>query len=257
MKNDLLDEATRALRVEGERPAVGARFTRGRVLASLRAKRRRRATTLKIVIPLAAMLVGGTTLAAVGGKLPTAWIGEKNETGSNEEPTPTAESTKKRPSVTRTLATPPAEPNPTLSAEPAPTPTAEAARSIAELKTSEPVAKTKPLRPVPLDVEEKKKPPPPDETLLLYRAAHQAHFVDQLPATALAKWDEYLALAPRGRFAVEARYNRALCLVRLGRAAQARAALEPFARGTFGAYRRQEARELIAALDGNQSSKRP
>jgi TolA-binding protein len=84
----------------------------------------------------------------------------------------------------------------------------------------------------------------------LYRAAHQAHFVAQDWGTALSAWDRYLESAPRGAFAAEARYNRALCLVRLGRAGEAQAALEPFARGAFGEYRRAEATRLLEALGG-------
>jgi hypothetical protein len=92
--------------------------------------------------------------------------------------------------------------------------------------------------------------PPSDPTHDLYRTAHRAHFVDQNPAAALAAWDEYLRAAPQGRFALEARYNRALCLARLGRNAEAREALAPFAAGKFAGYRQHEAAELSAALGG-------
>jgi hypothetical protein len=68
---------------------------------------------------------------------------------------------------------------------------------------------------------------------------------------ALAAWDAYLAAEPAGRFADEARYNRALVLVRLGRYRAAREALEPFARGGGGSadYRKHEAVEVIEQLD--------
>jgi hypothetical protein len=46
----------------------------------------------------------------------------------------------------------------------------------------------------------------------------------------------------------EARYNRAIALARLGRNAEAAAALEPFARGDYGAYRQSEANALLNAL---------
>ena len=82
----------------------------------------------------------------------------------------------------------------------------------------------------------------------LYEAAHRAHFVEQAPASALRAWDAYLAQYPHGRFALEARYNRAISLVRLERRAEARAALTPFANGAAGGYRRDEARELLDAL---------
>jgi len=84
----------------------------------------------------------------------------------------------------------------------------------------------------------------PDPSLL-YAAAHRAHFIEHDPATALRAWDAYLLAAPTGPLAPEARYNRALTLVRLGRAADARRALAPFVDGT---YRAHEARELLDAL---------
>jgi len=46
---------------------------------------------------------------------------------------------------------------------------------------------------------------------------------------------------------LEARYNRAICLVRLGRRAGARAALAPFASGAYGGYRQEDARALLDA----------
>jgi hypothetical protein len=68
----------------------------------------------------------------------------------------------------------------------------------------------------------------------------------------LAAWDAYLLRSPGGRFAPEAQYNRALCLVRLGRTADAQAALVPFAQGRYGAYRQREATALLEALGGQR-----
>jgi TolA-binding protein len=81
----------------------------------------------------------------------------------------------------------------------------------------------------------------------LYRLAHEAHFDAHDYARALTGWDAYLKAAPNGRFATEARYNRAICLLRLGRDAEARQALEPFANGKMG-YRQTEARQLLDEL---------
>lgn len=85
-----------------------------------------------------------------------------------------------------------------------------------------------------------------------YARAHRAHFVEDAPARALAAWDAYLAAYPAGTFAPEAAYNRALCLVRLGRFVEASAALRPFARGRFGAYRHDEAVLLLDWIAGRQ-----
>jgi hypothetical protein len=54
-----------------------------------------------------------------------------------------------------------------------------------------------------------------------------------------------LAAAPNGSFAPEARYNRALSLIRLGRSSEAQSALAPFANGSYGVYRQSEARALL------------
>ncbi len=86
-----------------------------------------------------------------------------------------------------------------------------------------------------------------DDHARLYAEAHRAHFVDGDPASALRAWNAYLAAAPEGAFVPEARYNRALTLVRLGRLDEARQALEPFARGMYGGYRAREATALLNA----------
>jgi TolA-binding protein len=112
------------------------------------------------------------------------------------------------------------------------------------------------------------KPTPPPETveteapsasasdgeaasLQLYKHAYRLHFVEQRYAAALTAWDEYLRAAPAGRLVVEARYNRAIALARLGRSVEAETALAPFARGEVsGGYRAREARELLEVLNG-------
>jgi tetratricopeptide (TPR) repeat protein len=88
-------------------------------------------------------------------------------------------------------------------------------------------------------------PQSPDE---LYREAHEAHFARHDFQAALALWDRYLALTPLPGLAVEARYNRAIALFRLGRRAETRQALRPFADGDYGSYRAAEARALLDAL---------
>ena len=89
---------------------------------------------------------------------------------------------------------------------------------------------------------------PSDAESAAYGRAHRAHFGGGPPAHALAAWDDYLRLYPRGTFVPEARYNRALCLARLRRFDEAARALLPFADGRFGGYRRAEADRLLAWL---------
>ncbi|MBX3211621.1 MAG: hypothetical protein KF850_06280 [Labilithrix sp.] len=88
----------------------------------------------------------------------------------------------------------------------------------------------------------------PDPHAALFAEAHRLHFSERAPARALAAWDRYLAVAPEGRFAPEARYNRALALVRLGRHVEAMPELAAFASGAHGSYRRDDAKALLDAL---------
>jgi hypothetical protein len=57
-----------------------------------------------------------------------------------------------------------------------------------------------------------------------------------------------LRLYPRGIFEPEARFNRAICLMRLRRYAEAERALRTFSEGSLGNYRRAEAEQLLAWL---------
>lgn len=79
----------------------------------------------------------------------------------------------------------------------------------------------------------------------LYHEAHEAHFVARDPALALTRWNAYLAAEPSGQFAPEAQFNRVVCLVRLGRRAEALAALDALPREH---YRHADAERLRAQL---------
>jgi hypothetical protein len=92
-----------------------------------------------------------------------------------------------------------------------------------------------------------------ERELSLYEKAHQAHFVDKNYGRAFMAWDNYLTNVRNGRFAVEARYNRAICMLRLGHFAEARTALEPFATGRYGNYRKSEANLLIEGLSTKEA----
>jgi TolA-binding protein len=81
-----------------------------------------------------------------------------------------------------------------------------------------------------------------------YARAHRLHFDGGDPGAALAAWNEYLDRFPSGTFAPDARYNRAIDLLKLRRTAEARAALQPFASGAFAGYHQNDARELLRSL---------
>jgi TolA-binding protein len=89
-------------------------------------------------------------------------------------------------------------------------------------------------------------PAPRSAELELFRRAQSLHNAHD--PKCLAAWDAYLRIAEQGVLIPEARYNRALCLVRQGRKQEAEQALKPFAEGNYGDYRRTEAQVLITAL---------
>lgn len=68
---------------------------------------------------------------------------------------------------------------------------------------------------------------------------------------AVDAYRRYVRDYPTGRFVPEAKYNTALALLKLGRTAEARPLLAPFADGLYGIYRRDTARKLLDALESN------
>ncbi len=287
MKRDLLAEATRALGESAEAPPSQVDATRARVMTTLRKQRAHRTPLVRLLIPLAAVLVGSMAWAASEGRLPTS-LRDIVPSLSSSPPSPSvlpssAPSLAPIPSLAneeRALDAPrePGSLSPSMPSTPeresvsppsvaatdavtrgaaksigAPTPEHRAARSIPSVHTAPAQIPAPSVTTTPTDLAAEKPatttPSEPDEQAL-YTAAHRHHFVERNPGAALAAWDTYLRAAPRGRLAVEARYNRALCLVRLGRTAEAEAALEGFARGAYGGYRRTEAQALLDAMRG-------
>lgn len=68
------------------------------------------------------------------------------------------------------------------------------------------------------------------------------------PQRALQAWDSYLARGPSAELAIEARYHRAVIMLRLGRYAEARPELERFAAGGYAGTHADDARRLLAQL---------
>jgi hypothetical protein len=233
MSDELLERATRALagRYTPEKASSEAEAGLRELVRDLAGVRARRRRWQIVALIAAASLVGITAWATATGRL-ARWGGEE-------------------PPDVRALGAPP-EPHASLemapdaspldlppSAESAPLPVPDPAPSAAPHR---PAAAAR-AQPVPAA-----SAAPPDLDAL-YREAHEAHFVRRDPAAALAAWDRYIALAgSEGRMTLEARYHRAVALVRLGRNEDARTALEPFARGEFGGYRQDEARRLLQSL---------
>ena len=245
MSDDILSRATRALREETRGDDASARFTRSRIMASAHEQRVKRRTRLAFLLPIAATFMVATAWGAANGKIGRAFEAVSQALGitrHHEPPAPAPQAAPPRQSAEAQtpIITPPA---PTLEV-PAP-------------PTAEPVPAPPPVVAAPAPAVEhtlvaeaagSASSASRDPALELYRVAHQAHFVERDSSRALPAWDAYLKAAPNGALALEARYNRALCLVRLHRSTEARAALTPFAAGRFGGYRKKEAADLLAAL---------
>jgi hypothetical protein len=249
MTDDWLEKARRAARDVGEARPVDAARTRAKVARTVarRARGRWRAPWIGLA---AAALVGGTAWAsgAEGARL-VAWLRSDVSAAARSGG---ATSTSPAP-----IHAPPQAP--------ASVPPEPEAPSAAAADALNPPARTFPPSGLPVP----KKTVGPVETTLpprrrdrghgveaanaaapLYAEAHALHFVERDTVRALAAWDRYLAVAPddaRAGLALEARYNRAICLVRLGRREAAREALAPFASGAYGSYRQDEARSLLDA----------
>jgi hypothetical protein len=223
--DDLLARATQALRdttapareVEAEAEAVAA-TTLARLERSM-VGGRTRPVSRWVVFPLAASFVIFAAWASASGNL-SRWMALQAHDDVERSAVAPAPSAVAPPAIGTSVVQEPSPP---------------AASSVPE-----PPSPPAPKRPAPA---------PSVDVDALYRDAHDAHFVRRDPAASLVAWDRYLAAAgPSGRFALEARYNRAITLVRLGRRAEAAAALKPFADGDYGGYRREEATELLRTL---------
>jgi hypothetical protein len=237
---DLLSRATDALRdaAAADPPAADEswRAMEGWRHVSRDVKRvaRRRRLVLIVALEVFAGVVGVGSWAAVSGRLPpllSRWIPGARPTAAG----PAAHAHSAR--AHRETSVPPAPPP----APPAPPAAPEVTLGPAPLPLL-PAVVARPSRPAP-HAPPAVAPGPED----VYARAHRAQFVQRDYATALALWDEYLA-ASGGSLGPEARWNRAIALVRLGQREAAIAALRPFAAGQDNGYRQEEAQGLLRVL---------
>jgi hypothetical protein len=259
MSDDLLDEraladAFRSVREANDGTNEAADLTLQRALFRTRARARKQRRARWIVLPVAAALAASTAWAGVTGRLAPALdaLLEALHDGRSVPASSAAWATAPAPSATPpegVRATPPegvralTGPLP-RSIEPGSTVVGDRAISRAARADTAPSVSATTESSAPLA------PSAPDPNAALLAEAHRLHFTERDPARVLVAWDRYLAAAPRGRFVPEARYNRALALVRLGRRAEAEEELSTFAAGAYGAYRRDEAKALLDALAG-------
>jgi hypothetical protein len=262
MNIDPLAHMTRALRESrnGEHP--NPESTKRIVLHLARAQQKRNGKVLMWLVPIAAVLAFSTAWAAEPSRRAVAALFEHlfrsapataplssmppRRAHSIGQPAPAADFDRVPPQKTEpasadsAVIAPLQQLPPTLSGPDRRRRASRAAPTAAPAKPSEPTNETQPNTEIA---------PRQDEDLRLYQVAHTAHFVRRDAVVALAAWDAYLAARPDGRFSVEARFNRAVCLVRVGRFEDARRALVLFRDGYYGSYRREEAQQLFDALD--------
>lgn len=233
--------------------ALNAELVRARVLRSARAPSRRSLRRYSFTLPLVATLAASAAFAA-GQPSVRAAVAARLEAMLGSAP-----------AAPRAL---PRGQTPTRRAEPAPAPSTTTPDSSPEssMAPSAPIAiddlpvavRTSTAELARIDAEGSAAAPTgspaseADAQLEAYRAAHRVHFDAADPGAALVAWDRYLADFAAGSFATDARFNRALCLVRLGRQAEARAALTPFASASPGSYRQAEASALLQGMPAPQ-----
>ena len=231
MSDDLVERAARAVRERYDGQSESVAGAEDRLLSAFARQTQRRTRLPLIAIPLVAALLGSVAWGSVGGSL-RALI--QTLSGAREASAPL---NPQRRAASAAISVPlPSAPLPEASAPPASAaPSAQPAQRVTTIHKS--------AFPRPPAVA-----PTPPEIDALYRVAHRAQFSGGDPAQAVLLWDRYLAAAPNGSLSPEARYNRAIALTRLGRKAEAAAALEPFARGDYGGYRKAEAEALLGVL---------
>jgi hypothetical protein len=280
--SDRLDRAFRALRETEDGHNPRAEETLARILRDVdRAPHRRSLPAPRVWLLAAAVLAVSTAAAARSGQLGRvlrafAWTGGDSApaistTHAGGSAAPLSPSTSLAPGLPAVPAIAPIEPAPLASPSPAPSPATLEAPNLVQ----GPRAPVRPKRdlvapvvapvvaaaatrrgtaspssssaPRPESAPSSSAAPSPDDEA--FARAHALHFHGADPAAALSAWNEYLRTFPAGRFAPEARYNRAIDLLKLGRIAEARDALQPFADGALGAYRRDEARAILRSIE--------
>ena len=237
---DPIEKLARAYQKEHGGASEHASRTRARILSNAR----QRQTERGWMLAAAALLL---TLVSI----PTAWAlytGRLSFSGSEESPpTPTTPSPTTEATRPIELAIPEeSEPETTLVPAGEVVDSLEARESPTETSTG--ISIETGTEVASADEPTEARPPIDPAERRAYEDAHALHFDARDPGGAVEAWDRYLSRYPRGRFAPEARYNRALSLVRLDRRDEAIEALRPFARGSYGTYRRRESTELLEAL---------
>lgn len=256
---DRLEDALSAFRSEHDRPRGDAQATRRRLLRSAQQKETRRKLSIAASLVVALLATNSVTWAWSTGRL-DEMLGRSPE--SDEAPVEARSMEPLRDPLPpenvpaeEAVAAAPADPLPTVAPRVATArreraPSVEAPReAIVVLEASDEVA-PEPDDSLSAALEELEPPPRAvDADRAAFAEAHRLHFGGGSPAAALSAWDGYLMRFAGGRFVPEARFNRAVILLRLRRDAEARESLRPFAQGAYEGLRTREAQDLLDALD--------
>jgi hypothetical protein len=254
---DRFDRALRGLREQEDGANPRAEETLQRVLAERRMvglspwKR-----SVRLWLPIAAVLACSTAALAwmeTFGARPAVLAGVDEATTSPRGVVPPGPSTGPTPALSAPSATGTSEPE-AAEADPLPAPTPEPPRPVPTKRASSAAPASGSSAAVAAPAEPPRAPTVPAAPATesseadVYAHAHRLHFDGGDAPAALSAWDEYLSRFPDGRFAPDARYNRAIDLLKLHRVAEARAALQSFADGGFGGYHGDDARKLLRSI---------
>ncbi len=259
MKDKPFDTIVAALREESSEGTLDAARVRRRVLASL-AKKRGRPLRRIGLLPMVAVLVGSFAMAATSASRRAKFVHAFtwwNTAASQRSAKLVAPAAPRSPvqeeqaslrqgpakgevALTGPAPSLPAAVTPAVSSNGETRARRPAAAAIAETSAAATTAAT---ASTPFDPEE----------LALARAAHDLHFKESDPTRAAQAWERYLRAFPSGTFAIEARFNLALCWLKTGRRVEAERVLEQFASGSLGSYRRTEASTLLRLLRDEDS----
>jgi hypothetical protein len=242
-----LDAAVAATRRAFDGEAGLSSATERRILEATRRRRRFRPVTW--LVPLAAAFVASAAVAhgfGALGALRARWFGETRPAASAATSASAAAALHATAPVVS--APPLVPPAPKETSPTAPEPSVLRPAPATRTEGSQPKVAPPPIEPPAPPASAAPAEAPSVDEMALYREAHRAHFSDRNYALALARWDRYLELSPRGAFVLEARYNRGVALYRLGRREAAAEALRPFADGVYGGYRSDEATRMLQEL---------
>lgn len=241
-----LDAALEAVRAESGERSAGANITRSRVLASLERSPSRR---LHAVI--------AAVIASMFGASAFAWYARAPET-----PPPIAIERFAAPTIENAA---PAERRVARVAPPVETAVepVEAVDAVEVVASAPAVAPPPPRAAAPVERVTSAPPAPEpataqrDAELALYASAHELHFQARDMVAALDAWNRYLAVAPDGKLAPEARFNRIVALVRLSRYSDAARELDALGDSSFRAADLAKLRALVAKHATDSLSSRP